>query len=299
MVSEQIETDSYVQRGSNLMTIEDVSRAEVSCSLRMDQLFWILDQGGLSHDRSVGGAVAMLQQLPQVEAKVRFRLGGRESLIYEWAGRLDRFDGSGLDPQNRMVPVRIVVDNPRSTASTVGRRSTAICTWCGACSWTWFSRPGHPAAIGSQVERQTGTDSHRIWKFEPDRRALEVVQRRQGLQSADADAVTAEQQHDLKPKLVSDRSAAEAAGSPTAGGLDPTLWQVGFLRVLDGVNVIGAYFAPDGSPTDYLVCHAPGVAVQPGDFVVVTPIPGIESKEEPIRVSKENLSPEPSRQVQH
>ena len=45
IVNEKAELHSFVARGTTLVTIDDTSKAEVATSLRMDQLYWVLNQG--------------------------------------------------------------------------------------------------------------------------------------------------------------------------------------------------------------------------------------------------------------
>ena len=44
IVRENAELNSFIQRGSPIVTLDDVSKAEVAVNLRMDQLHWVLDQ---------------------------------------------------------------------------------------------------------------------------------------------------------------------------------------------------------------------------------------------------------------
>ena len=85
--------------------------------------------------------------------------------------------------------------------------------------------------------------------------------------------------------------------------LDPALWQAGFLRVIDGVQVVGAYNGDDeevsvavaaetpaAEPTEFWVCEVNEDELMPGDFVVVTPVAGIEGNgTDVIRVKKAEL----------
>jgi|688.fasta_scaffold00276_64 multidrug efflux pump subunit AcrA (membrane-fusion protein) len=317
IVKEQVETDSYVQRGTQLMTIEDISKAEISCNLRMDQLYWLLDQNINSRDSGLNASFASLQKPPQVQAIVRFKLGGRESLLYEWEGRLDRFEGTGLDPQNRMIPMRVVVDRPseyriNGLASVDQSLSLVRGMFVDV---VLKAKPATQLLLVPKLSVKPATDSRRIWKFEPDPRAIEVVQKRHGIQeltSDDSDSAIKSASQDRpsadRPRLVSDR-AGESNESDTGDSaesekntqetaeapkkLDPDQWQCGFLRVLDGIEVIGVYQDPNDNHREYLICDVSRSGLQPGDYVVVTPLPGIESSDEPIRVAKENLKSVP------
>jgi multidrug efflux pump subunit AcrA (membrane-fusion protein) len=105
IVTESVQTDSFVQRGATLCVIEDTQHVEVSCSLRSDQLLLILQQ-------SQAGAVSNYE-LPHTPVTVVYQVSGREEIKYEWRGELSRYEGIGLDPQSRTSPVRVRVDNPQ------------------------------------------------------------------------------------------------------------------------------------------------------------------------------------------
>lgn len=125
VVAEPVEADSYVQRGTLLVTIEDTSSVEVRCSLKMDEVHWLWqhDSGigaeGDSPAATVGLGAELLAKrgVPQVPVTVSYELAGQK---FAWVGHLSRYDGAGLDPKTRMVPCRVLVDRP----ADVSRRST-------------------------------------------------------------------------------------------------------------------------------------------------------------------------------
>ena len=95
----------FVNRGTRLVTIENTDRVEVSANMRMDQLHWVLDQAG---DVDFEG-----YDLPDTPAIIEYEVAGRDSSTLQWEGKLVSYDGIGLDPNTRTVPVRLVVDNPK------------------------------------------------------------------------------------------------------------------------------------------------------------------------------------------
>ncbi|MCA9228621.1 MAG: HlyD family efflux transporter periplasmic adaptor subunit, partial [Planctomycetales bacterium] len=116
IVQESVEAGSFVQRGAQLVTIEDTSRVEVRCSLEMEDLYWIWDQPGAVRPRdSLPSASGY--QLPPTPVSIEYRLSGNDDIVYRWNGTLNRFDGIGLDEQTRTVPVRVVVDDPRAVSA--------------------------------------------------------------------------------------------------------------------------------------------------------------------------------------
>ena len=106
VVVESVELDSFVQKGTRLVTIEDTSAVEVRCNLRMDELYWIWNQ------RQSGGNDTQSErdyQLPKAAVTVTYGLYDCE---YSWEGMLWRYDGIGLDERTRTVPCRILVESP-------------------------------------------------------------------------------------------------------------------------------------------------------------------------------------------
>ena len=109
VVVDSVEKDSYVKKGTALVTIEDTSAVEVKCSLRVDELAWIWRSTSRANTGQEQAATANEYELPKKDVTVVYRLGDRD---YEWTGSLCRYDGIGLDETTRTVPCRVVVANP-------------------------------------------------------------------------------------------------------------------------------------------------------------------------------------------
>lgn len=112
LVSEMVEANSFVQRGTGLLVLEDTSQVEVRCSLTMEELYrlWQSTDAQRSGDYDI----------PNARVTVIYELAGR---TFEWEGRLARFDGLGLDEKTRTVPCRIVVSEPRSVRERITEQS--------------------------------------------------------------------------------------------------------------------------------------------------------------------------------
>ncbi|MEX1094583.1 MAG: HlyD family efflux transporter periplasmic adaptor subunit [Planctomycetales bacterium] len=128
VVGESVEQDSYVQKGTALVVIEDTAAVEVQCSLRMEQLDWLWQQKPQPVVENGGPAIAehpaAAYRIPRTPVTVTYHVGPRR---YSWNGVLDRYDGLGLDERTRMVPCRVVVADPRGvTVETQGDPSLAI-----------------------------------------------------------------------------------------------------------------------------------------------------------------------------
>ena len=96
---------------------------------------------------------------------------------------------------------------------------------------------------------------------------------------------------------------AEADGPSQAKAmerLDPDEWTAGYLQVVKNVRLVTEYWG--ATETNYWVCHLVGDELEPGDFVITTPIPGIRADgTDPVRVQKSamdnpNRVESPSRQ---
>lgn len=103
ITEEHVEQDGYLQRGALVFTVRDTSRLDVRCSLKPAQLqqVWEGVEGGLKSG----------YEFPETPVTVVYGVGPRR---YAWEGVLARFDGAGLDPQTRMAPCLVHVDEPTS-----------------------------------------------------------------------------------------------------------------------------------------------------------------------------------------
>jgi len=289
IVSEAVEKDSYVQRGTQLLVVEDTEKVEIAVNLRMNQLYWILDQNDLSADQLLNAAEASRYELPPTPVKVQFNLAGRETMRFEWDGILARYDGPGIDPQSRTVPVRVLVDNPTQyrvdgvPVTTSSRSGPSTLVRGMFVDVKVQARPATQLLLVPKLSIKPATSSNRIWKFTPDDAAYATVTKR------------------YASELVKEDAPPTVSGVEPLEKLDPAAYQAGFLTVIDGVQVVGAFepqkiqapgtpsaasstatdnARPTGSmpsdPIEYWICEVKGGALKPGDLVVVTPLPGIE-----------------------
>jgi len=108
VVEDKVEQDSFVAKGTPLVTIEDTRSAEVRTSLPMDDVARVW--GGR---RSGDSARAAHDQL-DTPATVVFKVG---DAAYEWKGVLSRQEGRGLDEKTRTLPCRVLVSDPRDVTA--------------------------------------------------------------------------------------------------------------------------------------------------------------------------------------
>jgi RND family efflux transporter MFP subunit len=121
IIREMVEQDSYVQKGTSLVKLEDTSAVEVKCNLRMEELYWLWAQESSSAEAAAKSPTRDYQ-IPRAPVTVGYELAGRR---YEWDGVLARFDGIGVDERTRTVPCRVLVANPRQVRVTGGDKGAA------------------------------------------------------------------------------------------------------------------------------------------------------------------------------
>ncbi len=269
IVSETIQADSYVQKGSSLCVIEDTERVEVSCNLRTDQLLLILDQAS---DVSAADASSRIVQsasyeLPKTPVKISYRVAGREDVVYQWHGHLSRYEGIGLDAQSRTVPIRIMVENPRD----VRRNGEAI---------QEDSNGGLPALVrGMFVDVAIMTHPKQslllipklaikpggvVWRFnsEPDMLISTAVK-------PDPKVTVSDRPSGAKSPSIADSQT----NADSAGNLRLTDWEAGKLQTVSGVKTISLVRLP-GSSVEYWVAEAcEGLA--PGTRAIVSPLANV------------------------
>lgn len=99
IVEDKVEQDSFVAKGTPLVTIEDTSAAEVRASLEMEDVA-----------RIWGSRPAADEEALDAPATVVYTIG---DAVYQWQGVLSRQEGRGLDEKTRTLPCRVVVRDPR------------------------------------------------------------------------------------------------------------------------------------------------------------------------------------------
>ncbi|MEI6525166.1 MAG: HlyD family efflux transporter periplasmic adaptor subunit [Planctomycetota bacterium] len=245
IVNETVQEDSYVQRADKLCIIEDTERVEVSCNLRTDQLLLILDQineGGIK-DPSSQVLRASSYELPATPVEISYQVAGRSDVVYQWHGKLSRYEGIGLDTQSRTVPVRITVENPRD----VRRNGIAI---------TEEGNGGLPALVrGMFVDVKIQTKPRRslvlipklalkpggqVWAFEPE--------------------ATDTQNQASKGTVATDLNLS-----------DPADWLVGKVKIVTGIQTIRLSKVPHLGDREYWIAEA-SEGIPTGSKLITSPL---------------------------
>lgn len=105
IAEDRVEQDSFVAKGTPLVTIEDTSAAEVRTSLEMADVARIWGARRADDDDAGRGH----EQL-DTPATVAFTI---DDAVYAWNGVLSRQEGRGLDEKTRTLPCRVRVADPR------------------------------------------------------------------------------------------------------------------------------------------------------------------------------------------
>lgn len=111
VVEEHVELDSFVQRGTMLLKVQDTSSAEVRTSLRVDDVYWLWQHK--PGEEGSGERARSEWEIPHVPVHVKYKLNGA---TFRWDGELARHEGPGLDERTRTVPCRVVVSNPTAAS---------------------------------------------------------------------------------------------------------------------------------------------------------------------------------------
>lgn len=306
IVRENVDVDSFVQRGTSLVTIETIEKVEVESKLRVDQLHWVLNQKGSginSVDKTTDSANRFAgYELPKTDAIISYEVSGLENQVYYWMGQLVSYDGIGMDPQTRTIPVRILVDNPQQNVDADGKPIDA---------------PGSPALVRgmfvSIALQITPTENlviipasamqpgNRVLQFVADDSVLMVQPSRKksdGDMSKDANAAdgsdaakdgdgtnNAKQSDDKEPDVETDSVA------PT-DSFDPTKWTAGRIVLKKNITPIDSLSTPatrSSGETDELVterfwvCNVPKDSIVDGSLVVVSPVGSFDGNSMPAR----------------
>ncbi|NLE38480.1 MAG: hypothetical protein GX621_10695 [Pirellulaceae bacterium] len=170
IVRDFVEVDGYVAPGTMLAIIEDVSKSEVRCNLRMDQLYWIWNQGRNNETAPSVSGTGQDYLLPPTESTIVYKLGEQE---YLWSGTLARYDGIGLDETTRTVPCIVVVDKPNEVRQQ-GESSASPARGPRALVRGMYVKVVAHAQLDTRLLRvperavQPGERGNRVWAVRPD-----------------------------------------------------------------------------------------------------------------------------------
>lgn len=285
IVSEEADLNTFVQRGQTLVVIDDTSKVDVASSLRMDQLYWVLNQRDASVDTG-----SRNYDLPETPAIIEYVMSGRDNVVYRWAGKLLSYNGIGLDPETRTVPVRVVVDDPNQMVDQNGqpvldsdgnvRRSNAPALVRGM--YVRVKLMIEPKSTLVVIPARALQPGNRVFQFLPDDSVLENK---------------------------SDANAASPAIAPESvvvdDGFDPDDWMAGNVVLRKNIVPVDSLMleglagtvvdkqAAGQSQFDGVgrmwVCEVQEDNLIGGSMVVVSPLGGVEDEPVPVRADRSGM----------
>jgi len=301
IVREDAEINSFIQRGNPIVTLEDVSKAEVAVNLRMDQLHWVLDQARPA-DAATSDAAAGESQLaagaggrasyaiPPTPAVIEYEVAGLGGRTYRWNGTLVRYDGIGMDNRSRTVPVTIEVDAPHRFAEEAGSSVQAA-------SPTALVR-GMFVKVRLQITPRTPLvaipslairPGNRVWHFKADPSVLDepLPEQLVSVQSAETTDEGEPVDESAPEQVAADQIAAEPAAvtGPVQPDFDPSQWAPGRVQALGNLTAVDALWISEPNqaagpfestgramPRRYWLCDVRGGELAGGDWVVISPL---------------------------
>lgn len=315
VVTENAELNSFIQRGSPIVTLEDISKVEVAVNLRMDQLQWILDQRRddstalmpsntqtvTDEPTAAQAATQVGYSLPRTPAIIEFEVAGRSDKVFRWNGMLMRYSGIGLDSRSRTVPVVIVVDQPRQFEDDERkvRESTSPSPLVRGMfvKVRLLIRPETSLVAIPAAAIQPG---NRLWQFLPDDSVLaQSVSKSLAISKDEANPTS------KKPAQKKATDPAEAsdlefnAADWTAGRVVvrekivpvDSLWLSLDEQGAAEIDTSGSANSSQVTAKDgrrYWVCEVPGDQVKGGDWIIRSPLGDFDS-ELAVRVPSSSL----------
>ncbi len=274
IVNEDADLNTFVSRGSMLVTIEDTSKVEVATSLRMDQLYWVLNQNdATARDLSRG------YDLPETPALIEYEMSGRTDMVYRWKGRLLSYDGIGVDSATRTVPVRVVVDNPTEYIDANGQvhnQSSGSALVRGM-----FVRVNlliKPKSSLVAIPARALQPGNRVFQFVHDDSVLELEPEL----ANDSEAAASDS---ALPNLRSNSKVTEDVVS-----FDPSHWDPGRVVVRRDIRPVDTLSIGDSTKADskdrIWICEVLDEVLHQGSFVVVSPVGNVDETGMPARAER-------------
>ncbi len=262
IVTESVQQDSYVQKGTTLCLIEDTERVEVTCNLRSDQLLLVLDQSDSAKSRSASSRVVQSSsyELPKTPVTISYQVAGREDTEFQWHGHLSRYEGIGIDAQTRTIPVRISVENPREVwqngkvipEEENGGLPALVRGMFVDCKV--HTKPNQPLILLPKLALKPG---NQVWLFEQeDSLTLPTSPSSTSLENVQAVGVAVQENDSAKSKL------------------DLEDWTSGRVRVLNNVKVVTTIKLPSDPAQEYWIVES-RADLLPGSKTVITPLANI------------------------
>ncbi len=256
----------------------------------MDQLHWVLDQRRGPDQEQTSQTAGY--DLPTTEAIIEYEVAGRQGTVHRWNGTLVSYDGIGIDPNTRTVPVRLLVDDPTHYIDEKGREQVADRT--NALLRGMFVRVRlqlRPQSELVVIPAKALRPGNRVWKFHQDESVLaeQIAAAKKAAQLA-ASIVAV-----VPTTGVDAPGPADESEAPQDQPFDPAAWKAGLVKYSQTVypvdslrlreaRVVDPNLAPSlQSPDRVWVCEADSSDLAAGDYVVVSPLDSIPPEGLPAR----------------
>lgn len=312
IVSEEADLNTFVNRGQMLVVVDDTSKAEVASSMRMDQLYWVLDQRNQNSDSSgenLSPEMSRNYDLPETPALIEFEISGRENRVYRWKARLLSYNGIGLDNETRTVPVRILVDDPQTMVDEAGNpidKSSLNQAGASALVRGMYVRvkllvtPQTPLVV---IPARAIRPGNRVFEFVRDESVLSPKE------SASTETKNDETKNDETPNSdkvdnVVDDKSDEKPADQEIDNFDPDDWLAGRVVSRSSVTPINSMVilnknsngdaGPDPTKEKLWVCEVGDRMIGPDSWVVVSPVGTVDGEYLPARASV--VKPDQSKQ---
>ena len=306
IVSEEADVNTFVSRGQMLVVIDDTSKAEVASSMRMDQLYWVLDQGVSSEgqpDKPTPPSNSRSYDLPETPALIEYQISGRENRTYRWKARLLSYNGIGLDNETRTVPVRIVVDDPQTMVDAEGKPLDSKQT--NQASQSALVR-GMYVQVKLLITPQTPLVVIPARALRPGNRIFQFIEDESVLASKKPDPTDGEDAAEDAKKVTETKKDAqqdtEQEPDDDSAPFDPDDWLAGRVVSQESVIPINSMVVlnknsngdggPEPTEEKLWVCEVGNQAIGSDAWVVVSPVGTVDGDFLPARAS--TMKPEQS-----
>ena len=207
--------------------------------------------------------------------------------MHQWNGRLLGYDGIGLDGDTRTVPIRILVDDPKSVTGPSGVANLVRGMYVTV---KLLIKPQTPLVV---IPAEALKPGNRVWSFLPDASVLDELL----AESKAANLSDAAEDESAGSEVKEGSRVIQLAGDTADGdAFDPDQWVPGRVIVRDSVIAVDSLVVVDqpvGSEqgiepvTKKLwVCESRGGELEDGSFVVVSPLGGVDKGGLPSRTRR-------------
>ena len=210
--------------------------------------------------------------------------------MHQWNGRLLGYDGIGMDATTRTVPIRVLVDDPKSFTGSqtneIGVSGTTALVRGMYVRVKLMIKPQTPLVV---IPAEALKPGNRVWEYVIDETVLD-----ESLKKMQADINDSESGQSV---FADDESLDSESTRPTGDDFDPGQWVAGRVFVRESIIPVDSLSVanyPQGSAgaleisdtQQQWVCESREGTLQNGSFVVVSPLGSVEVGSLPARTRR-------------